>query len=108
MAMGAYRAEENGQQVDSTVVVSVGADYDGAYADSNAMATAFAASPTVRACLARYFFRAAAATGDSAATPGEAQFVDFWQTLPAAAQGNIVETLIAYVKSPTFSVRNSL
>ena len=106
--MGAYRAEENGRAVDSSVVVSVGADYDGAYADSNALATALAKSTPVRECLARYLFRAAAATGDSAATPGEAEFMDFWRAIPAAAQGNIVETLLAYVKSPTFTVRNAL
>jgi len=106
--MGAYRAVENGQAVDSSVVVSVDADYDGPYADSNALAAALATSTPVRECLARYLFRAAAATGDSAATPGEAEFLDFWRTLPAAAQGNIVETLIAYVKSPTFIVRNAL
>jgi hypothetical protein len=105
--MGAYRATENGQDVDSSVVVSDGADYDGPYADSNALATALAASPTVRECMARFLFRAAAASGDSAATPGEPEFIDFWHSLPAAAQGNLVETLIAYVKSPNFGVRYS-
>jgi hypothetical protein len=104
--MGAYRASENGQDVDSSVVVKDEADYDGAYTDSNALATALAASATVRECMARNVFRAAAATGDSAATPGEKQFIDFWRGIPAAAQGNIVETLIAYVKSPNFGVRN--
>lgn len=106
--MGAYRATENGQNVDSSVVVSVQADYDGSYADSNALAAVLAASPTVRECMARNMFRAAAATGDSAATPGEPEFVDFWKAIPAAAQGNIVETLIAYVKSPNFGVRDNL
>jgi hypothetical protein len=106
--MGAYRAQENGQDVDSTVVVNMKADYDGPYADSNALATALANSDTVRECFARLMFRAAAATGDDAATPGEAEFVQFWHSLPAAAQGNIVETLIAYVKSPSFTMRQSL
>jgi len=105
--MGAYRATENGQDVDSSVVVTDKADYDGPYADSNALATALAASPTVRECMARYVYRASAATGDSAATPGEPQFVSYWHTIPAAAQGNIVETLIAYVKGATFGVRNN-
>jgi hypothetical protein len=106
--MGAYRAEENGKDVDSSVVVSLEADYDGPYADSNALATTLSESPTVRECMARFMFRAAAATGDSAATPGEAEFIEFWRSIPAAAQGNIVETLIAYVKSPTFAVREAL
>jgi hypothetical protein len=103
--MGAHRTTENGKNVDSRVVVSGKADYDGPYADSNALATALAASPTVRECMARFMFRASAATGDSAATPGEREFMDFWRTNPAAAQGNIVETLIAYAKSPSFGVR---
>jgi hypothetical protein len=106
--MGGYRAEENGQEVDSTVVVSMDADYDGAYADSNALAAVLAKSDTVCECFARLMFRAAAATGDDAATPGEAEFVQFWHALPAAAQGNIVETLIAYVKSPNFGRRQAL
>jgi hypothetical protein len=106
--MGAYRAQENGQDVDGTVVVNMQSDYDGPYADSNALAAAFAKSDTVRECFARLMFRAAAATGDDAATPGEAEFVKFWHSLPAAAQGNIVETLIAYVKSSTFTKRQAL
>lgn len=107
--MGAYRATENGQDVDSSVVVNIdGADYDGAYADGNALARALAGSPTVRECMARFMFRAAAATGDSAATPGEADFMNFWRSIPAAAQGSFVETLIAYVKSPGFTLREAL
>jgi hypothetical protein len=50
-------------------------------------------------------FRAASATGDSPATPGEKEFIDYWHTLPEAAGGNIVETLIAYVKAPSFGLR---
>jgi len=113
--MGAYRAQENGKDVDSSVVVNIEAeydgtlaDYDGSYADSNALATALSESTVVRECMARFMFRAAAATGDSAATPGEAEFIDFWRSLPAAAQGNLVETLIAYVKSPGFALREAL
>jgi hypothetical protein len=106
--MGAYRAQENGQDVDSSVVVSLETDYEGPYADSNAMAAALAASPTVRECMARYVLRAAVGTGDSFATPGEPAFVEFWHSQPAAAQGNIVETLLAYVKNPTFTLREAL
>jgi len=106
--MGAYRAEENGKNVDSTVVVHQDADFDGAYADSNQLAAAFAASDQVRECFARFMFRAAAATGDSAATPGEQGFVDAWRTIPKAAQGSIVETLIAYVRRPSFGMREAL
>jgi len=103
--MGAYRAQDNGQAVDSSVSVSVMSDFDGPYADSNQLAAALAQSESVRECFARFMFRAAAASGDSAATPGEAEFVELWRATPAAAQGSIIETLIAYVKSPTFASR---
>lgn len=103
--MGGYREQDNGKPVDSAVQVAMMADFDGAYADSNELAEALAQSETVRECFARYMFRAAAATGDHAATPGEPQFLDFWRTLPKAAQGNIVETLIAYVMRPSFDRR---
>lgn len=103
--MGAYRNQENGQPVDSSVVVTRGGDLDGPYADSNQLARALSQSDTVRECFARFMFRAAAATGDSFATPGEKEFVALWKTSPAAAQGNIVDTLVAYVKRPTFATR---
>jgi hypothetical protein len=105
--MGGYREQENGHQVDSTVAVTVDG-FDGSYADSNQLAGAFARSALVRECFARFMFRAATATGDSAATPGEQEFVDVWRTIPAAAQGGIIETLIAYVRRPSFGVRESL
>ena len=108
--MGGYRAQENGRPVDSAVTVPIVAenDFDGPYADSNQLAAALARSQTVRECFARFMFRAATATGDSAATPGESEFIDVWRTIPAAAQGNIIETLIAYVRRPSFGVREAL
>jgi len=103
--MGAYRAQENGKTVDSSAVVAVNGDFDGAYGDSNQLGTALGQSESVRECFARFMFRAGAASGDSAATPGEQEFVELWRSMPAAAQGSIVETLIAYVKNPTFAKR---
>ena len=103
--MGAHRDQENGRAVDSQVVVTVQGDLAGAYADSNQLGAALAQSASVRECFARFMFRAAAATGDSAATPGEPEFVELWRSIPAAAQGSIVETLIVYVKNPTFDQR---
>jgi hypothetical protein len=104
--MGGFRTQENGQDVDSSSVVAMGMDFDGPYADSNALAAALAQSAAVRTCFARYMYRAGAATGDQAATPGEQDFVDRWRSIPAAAQGSIVETLVAYVKNPGFTLRS--
>ena len=103
--MGAYRDQEHGKAVDSSAVVAVKGDFDGAYRDSNQLGLALGQSESVRECFARFMFRAAAASGDSAATPGEQEFVELWRSIPAAAQGSIVETLIAYVKTPTFARR---
>jgi hypothetical protein len=104
-AIGRYRELDNGRPVDSAVEVAIGAGFDGPYADSNELARALATSDTVRECFARFMFRAAAATGDSAATPGEKEFIEFWHTLPEAAGGSIVETLLATVKGPHFALR---
>lgn len=101
--MGAYRDKDNGKDVDSTVTVALNADFDGAMADSNQLAKELSESEAVRTCFARFMFRAAAAT--SAETKSEEAFVQAWRSIPAAAQGSILETLIAYVKSPMFAQR---
>jgi hypothetical protein len=103
--MGAYRDTENGHAVDSSVEVALGGDLDGHYSDSNQLALAISRSDTVRECFARFMFRAAAATGDSFATPGEKEFVAEWRATPLAQQEKIVETLLAYVKRPAFTTR---
>lgn len=105
--MGGYRSRENERPVESAVIVNDHRDFDGAYADSNQLAGALAASTTVRACFARFMFRAGAATGSLAGSQAEAEFLDLWGATPAAAQGSIVETLIAFVKRPTFAWRRA-
>jgi len=103
--MGAYRDTENGHAVDSSVEVVLGGDLDGRYSDSNQLALALSRSDTVRECFARFMFRAAAATGDSFATPGEKEFVALWRAKPAAQRDNIIETLLSYLKRPSFTTR---
>ena len=103
--MGGYRGRENGRPVDSAVVVEQRTEFDGPYADSNELASALARSESVRACFARFLFRAGAATGRPASVLAEKEFLDSWRASPAAAEGNIVETLIAFVKRPGFTQR---
>jgi hypothetical protein len=103
--MGQYRELDNDRPVDSTVSVAVGADFDGDYADSNELALALAQSATVRSCFARHVFRASAGTNGSEAQGSEDAFVEFWEKQPAADQGQITETLIAYAKSSLFAQR---
>ena len=105
--IGAYRKVDHGKSVDSAVDVSVRRGFDGHYADSNRMAAALAGSPKVRECFARFMFRAAAGTGDGAATPGEDEFIGAWRATPAAVQDNIVETLVSTVKRPGFTLRGA-
>jgi hypothetical protein len=105
--MGAYRALDHGQNVDSAVVVAAERDFDGPYADSNQLAEALSQSPTVSECFERYMFRAAAGTGDGAATPGEPEYIEALRALPAETRGNIVESLIRNVKTPNFTVRSA-
>ncbi len=105
--MGAYRDLDRGKPVDSAVDVAIDRDFDGHYTDSNQLAAALAQSATVRECFARFMFRALAGNGDGAATPGEEDFVAAWRATPAAAGGNIVETLIGAVTRPSFAVRGA-
>jgi hypothetical protein len=105
--MGARRELDHGKAVDSVVDVSVDKGFDGHYADSNQLAAALAASARARECFARFMFRAAAGAGDGAATPGEAEFMSAWRATPAAARGNMVETLISYAKGPGFALRGA-
>jgi hypothetical protein len=105
--MGGFRNRENGRPVVSKVLVNEHRDFDGAFVDSNQLASALATSKSARVCFARFMFRAGAATGSLASTQPEAEFLDSWEAMPAAAQGNIVETLIAFVKRPTFTWRRA-
>ncbi|HXJ19419.1 MAG TPA: DUF1592 domain-containing protein [Polyangia bacterium] len=105
--IGARRELDHGQPVDSVVDVSVKRGFDGHFADSNQMAAALARSTNARECFARFMFRAAAGAGDGAATAGEAEFMQAWRATPAAAQGNIVETLVSYAKGPGFVLRGA-
>lgn len=98
---------DSGKPVDSTVTVAVGADFDGTYPDSNALAAALANSQSVRSCFARHLFRASAGRSGAAHAESEESFLRAWESIPEAQQGNIVETLIAYVKSSLFSHRRA-
>jgi hypothetical protein len=98
----AHPAEDGGLVAGGLEPSEGSKDIDGLYGDSNQLAAALASSEAARACFARYVFRAGAATGKPAGRLAEAEFLDLWRASPGAAQGNIVETLIAFVKRPAF------
>jgi hypothetical protein len=103
--------DTNGHAVDSTVAV-VGTDFDGSYADSNALVTAMSTSPQVRQCFARHVFRALAATSDPDYGASEDDFVKYWDTTLSRANGqvsdvSIIGTISSYLTSPSFNYRRA-
>lgn len=105
--MGAFRTMEGNNAVNSKVTIASGTDFDGDYADGNALATAMSKSPQVAACFARHMFRGSAGRSDSTVQASEAAFIKFWQSLPTDQQGNILQTLLSFVKSPLFTHRRA-
>ena len=117
--MGKVQTQDHGQAVNSKTTVAMAKDFDGDYADSNALATALSNSAVVRECFARNAFRASAGRSDDDVAVAESAFVDYWKAQPApapdtthpqpasAVQGSILETLRAYITSPTFTQRRA-
>jgi len=105
--MGQLRPDgkENGRDIDSSTTISLGADFDGTYADSNQLAEALANSPSVRSCFARQLFRASVARSDDSVRAAEDAFVTEIEALPTDQQGNVMDTLISYVSGPLFTHR---
>lgn len=108
--MGALRQVENDVAIDSTTVVSVGADFDGAYADGNELALALAKSPAVHECFARHLFRAVTGRSLDSARAQDSQiteeaFIADWRALSEVERGNVVDTLSAFVVSRLFTHR---
>lgn len=103
---------ENGQPVVTATVLGdkpaeQKTDFDGSYADSDALAMALGSSAQVRTCFARQLFRSSAGRSDNTAHGAEEAFVTFWNQLPTNQQGNVTEALVAYVKNPTFAQRRA-
>jgi hypothetical protein len=108
--MGQFRTVEGKNPIDSKVTVEVGGDtfdgvYDEPFENGNKLAVALSKSAQVRACFARHMFRASAARSDDTVVGSEAAFLRAWQALDPSAQGDILETLLTYVKSPLFTHR---
>jgi hypothetical protein len=94
----------------TTTVTGTSTDLDQSYADSNALATVLASSPTVAGCAPIQLFRGSTGRSDAtgALTPSETAFQSFWSQLSADKQGNIAEILIAYIRSPLFAQRRTM
>ncbi|HTA91161.1 MAG TPA: DUF1588 domain-containing protein [Polyangiaceae bacterium] len=111
--MGKHQTEDQGQPIDSSVTIAQNSDFDGNYADSNQLALALSTSTSVRECFARNIFRGSAGNSDTDNQMSEDDFIKFWNTQTNAAtkgasfagDGDIIDTIRAYITSPTFNIR---
>jgi hypothetical protein len=104
--MGKLREFDNHLKIDTSVVVA-GTDFDGSYADSNALVQAMATSAQVRECFARHVFRGMAGSSAPEVSASEDDFVKYWHTTPDADDVDIVRTLGTYIASPGFPYRRA-
>jgi hypothetical protein len=105
--IGKTRTTENGLNIDSTTTITGGTDFDGSYADSNALATAMAGSVTVRTCVARQLFRTSVGRSDDTVSASENAFINVWKGLPSDKQDRFAEVLVALIRSPLFVQRRT-
>ena len=101
--MGGYRTTENTSPVDSAVQLNVGAPYDGAYANSDALAVALSQSTEVNSCFSTHLFRGL--MGTSSENKAESHFLEQWQQLSAPDQSSIFKALLELIKDPAFTLR---
>jgi Protein of unknown function (DUF1588) len=104
---GRLRSKEGTKDINSKTTLAIGADFDGTYDDSSALVVKMASSQIVRACFARHLFRASAANSEQSNRAVEESFINAWNGLPPAQQGNILEVLVAWLGSDTFVQRRA-
>ena len=106
--MGASRnGIENGQPVNTATTLELGLDFDGNYANSDELSVALSQSAAVRACFARHLFHAMTGASGAAYQPSEDSYVSAWRDDSEAESGKIIDSILAYVKSPLFAYRRA-
>jgi hypothetical protein len=110
--MGKDQFMDSGQPIDSSgALTDTTTELDRSYTDSNDLAVALSTSPTVRECFARNIFRASSGRSDDTSSSSEDDFVKYWHTqddvLPNEQKAGIINTIIDYIKSPTFALRRT-
>jgi hypothetical protein len=99
--MGRARTSEHGQPVRSQAVVRL-SNRDVSVADSRELSRYLADEPRVSECFARQAFRYFSADAE----PGvERSFIDLSRALPSERAGDLVEQVVAFVKSELFVKR---
>lgn len=99
--MGARRDAENGKPVDTAGDIQ-GTAIDGPVEDAADLALTIAGSEALVRCFARNAFRFGSA---QAGWKTEDAFLAFWEAQPPELRSNVVETLVAFVKSDLFVTR---
>jgi hypothetical protein len=94
--------EDSHKPVNSATDFAGGSFLDGHYADSNDVIARLAASNEVSACFAKQLYHFASAQSFEGM---DDVMAGAWKALPAAQQGSLTETLVAYAKSPIFTTR---
>lgn len=102
-AMGMYREQEQGKTVDASGAL-LGGDRAGTVMNSQELVARMAQSDEVKRCFALHLFRFASARTDAL---DETSFLSFWSQIPAAKQGDPLETLVAYAGSDAFIRRSA-
>jgi hypothetical protein len=106
--MGASRnGMENGKPVNTATTLDLGMELDGPYANSDELALALSESPAVRACFARHLFHAMTGTSGEAYLSSENSYVTAWEANAQAESGKIIDSILAYVRSPLFAYRRA-
>lgn len=95
--------------IDTKVTVA-GTDFDGDFADSNALALAMSTSAQVRECFARHVYRGLAGTSVPDLSQSEDDFVKYWSEKALTGQGadldtDLLSTLGAFITYPGFAYR---
>lgn len=98
---GAYRSQENGEPIDTTVDVTLGS-ISGSFANANELLEAVAASEEAHACYATHWFRYALGRPDA---PEDECALNQISTAFAAADGDVRELMVAIAISDAFRFR---
>lgn len=96
-AIGAFRNDENGRVIDTHGEIVGSKDLDGTFDGALELGGKLAASPSVRACVARQWFRYALGRRESAADACSLETID-----AAFASGRLRELLVALAASDAF------
>ncbi len=102
--VGKFRATENGKTIDASGEL-VGADVSGPYANASGLVDRLASSEQVSRCFARNFFRF---VSGQTSNETESQYLEGWESLDGDVRDQLVELMVAYIRSDFFIKRRAM